>query len=288
MRRGGGHAVINWFYSMMGDPTLHFNNCLLSKGARDLQGRLLYREKTGRVSYRTQGARSPSEYPTPRNVVYSYEDKILIEGMPIRFREMGSSERSFDVIILRDLFNWAASALVYSGGRALSDFPERACDTANKRLWASYASNMHARNAVKFKEKITAWVSLAKEILGKTKYLESPVLSILYDRWFSDVDYRKQIAEKLGMTYAEKMMNEVAITTGTGSNFDHIQYEGRAQEMPVLDRWEFFVSNPIYWKLIESNSEAEELNKEIFGNTIEDRSLYPIGRMARTLYDAIG
>ena len=53
------------------------------------------------------------------------------------------------------------------------------------------------------------------------------------------------------------------------SAFDSLEdYDGRAQEMKVLERWKYFKNNKIYWDLFKNYPKAVRLNKKIFGNIL--------------------
>jgi len=59
---------------------------------------------------------------------------------------------------------------------------------------------------------------------------------IIYDKWFKDINYRKQISEKLGLEFSDEGLQTV-VRIGGGSSFDGIKYNGNAQEMDVLSRY---------------------------------------------------
>ena len=59
---------------------------------------------------------------------------------------------------------------------------------------------------------------------------------IIYDKWFQDINYRKQISEKLGLEFSDEGLQTV-VSIGGGSSFDGIKYNGNAQEMDVLSRY---------------------------------------------------
>jgi hypothetical protein len=87
-----------------------------------------------------------------------------------------------------------------------------------------------------------AWVQYAKEFLGLSSGLPDRV-SVNFDRWFAEETYRRELAGQLGVEFSDSKLNEMDTNWGI-SSFDAYEFQGRAQEMPVLDRWRRYVDNP--------------------------------------------
>jgi hypothetical protein len=66
-----------------------------------------------------------------------------------------------------------------------------------------------------------------------------------FNLWFSSLDYRKQLAEVLGLDHSDEFLNGVS-PLGAGSSFDKLQFDGNAQQMKVLERYKGFLDNPQY------------------------------------------
>ncbi|MGC1248712.1 MAG: hypothetical protein WA865_21070, partial [Spirulinaceae cyanobacterium] len=114
---------------------------------------------------------------------------------------VGKSEKTINIIILRDPFNmWVGNM----PGKKLHD----------PQLWKIYA----------------------QEFVGETNFLPNKVC-INYNKWFSSQDYRKEITDKLGVGFSDQGLNTVS-NRGGGSNFDGTKFDGQAQKMNVLGRWE--------------------------------------------------
>ncbi|MEZ5583588.1 MAG: hypothetical protein R3F37_13335 [Candidatus Competibacteraceae bacterium] len=157
---------------------------------------------------------------------------------------VGISRRRHDVLILRDPFNLLASKLKWAYG--IVDRPSKPTieDVRKARdLWKVYA----------------------REYLGETSFLRDRV-NISYNHWFAERDYRDHLAAEFGFENRDMGVREVAKWGPTLSqdSFDGLKYEGRAQEMKVLERWKAYVDDPIYREFM-ADEELHWLSREIFG-----------------------
>lgn len=84
---------------------------------------------------------------------------------------------------------------------------------------------------------------------------------VLFDKWFKDKRYRQKICSYLNIAFTDRGLNTVS-NYGDGSSFDRTRFDGIAQKMDVLNRWQMFVNNRYYNRFF--TKEFERLNKEIF------------------------
>ena len=63
----------------------------------------------------------------------------------------------------------------------------------------------------------------------------SDFVDINYNSWFKDKKYRNNLADRLNIPFTDKGLNDI-IWPGV-STFDGSDYDGKAQEMRVLERW---------------------------------------------------
>lgn len=93
-------------------------------------------------------------------------------------------------------------------------------------------------------------------------YLNPPpnVHIIIFDKWFMDINYRKEISKSLEIEFTDLTLNKVA-KAGGGSTFDKLEFDGRAQEMNVLNRYKQMMNHE---KMIEwlNGSDAKELKEK--------------------------
>lgn len=89
------------------------------------------------------------------------------------------------------------------------------------------------------------------------------IVTIIYDKWFVNSDYRRLIESKLGLIETDNGLNDVH-PTGMGSSFDGMEYQGKAQEMNVLKRWWGYRKNEEYLKVL-NDSDLLKIREDIFG-----------------------
>jgi len=140
-----------------------------------------------------------------------------------------------NIVILRDIYNNIASVIQ--------------CHSANRKQLMEHG-----------KIYMESWKSHAREYLGDTRYLTRPTF-ILYNKWFTETKYRKNLAKKLGLHFTDLGMEKVP-NAGSGSSFDAFNYDGVAQNMNTLNRWKGFLTDQVFYDLIDE--EAVNLNRRIF------------------------
>lgn len=94
--------------------------------------------------------------------------------------------------------------------------------------------------------------------------LKGKVVFILYDQWFGDRRYRRNISKQLGLTFSDAGLNQI-LPVGYGSSFDKRKFDGRAQQMDVLNRWQRRVGWT-YLDYIQADTELMKLSETIFGH----------------------
>jgi len=280
LKRGGQHGIINWIASMYKEPVYFFNNCTF--GSDPFKGSTPRGTRKGTpiedifVKVKKMKHWSEEEIKVIRLahkhcLMYSYENKNISaltksDSVPNRENIVGLSQNKYDILILRDVFNWAASSMLYGGRRnVLSDYVSH-FDPPNKDKWIEDASMIDARGYKRVVRYMKHWKIYAREHLGLTNYLPNNSICISFNKWFLDEDYRVEIANKLDLDYSDFALNVVGAVMGGGSSFNGLNYDGRAQQMKVLDRWKVFEENSIYNGIFEQNEEAVRMSLEIFGD----------------------
>lgn len=244
LQRSGHHAIINWVLANSSRPYCFLNNCrpqtnpFLSCHSDEsiFDGVTLKREARGDFS--------------PKNLlIYNYEDcdlqRIFNREFAVnRSQWVGESERSINVLVLRDPFN----------------------NFASKYLWATEGRRWPPSAGWVLESLPKLWKSHALEFLGLTSQIPEPKLCVNYNRWVVDAEYRAQISEALALESSHKGLDEVAKWGPTvwGDSFNNLEFEGRAGEMKVLERWKFFAEDPTYRTMFE-DPELIELSERIFG-----------------------
>lgn len=152
--------------------------------------------------------------------VYNCED-FHFRNLPLIQRKVPDARL---ILVVRDLRNWVASCLA-------------------KREWAQTHPNTFIYTDLH--ERIRIWEEHARIAIHPPEWL----YVISYDRWFADRGYRQQIAEDLGFELTDAGLNDVP-ERGEGSSFDGVKFDGKAQEMDVLNRYKTFEDDPEYQALV--------------------------------------
>lgn len=251
MRRSGHHAIVNWIRYHLAGKHYFLNDCKL--GTNPFESAVwqscvvhgffgehrVFREKWERDRH----------FSYKGTLLYNYEEADLrsvpaVMDASQEIAWVGPSRSRRDVLILRDPFNLLASKLKWAYG--VVDRPSKPTidDVRDARdLWKVYA----------------------REFLGQTEFLRDRI-NISYNHWFLDRSYRDELGAQLGFKNQEKGVKEVAKWGPTLSqdSFDGLKFEGRAQEMKVLERWQVYLHDPVYRELL-ADKELHRLSTEIFG-----------------------
>ncbi len=147
----------------------------------------------------------------------------------------GTSIKKLNILILRSPYNYIASRLKLA-----------------KRI----------NKPIPINDIIDLWLTDANEFIGKTNYIGEKIL-IKYDNWFSDRGYRIDICKNVGGIYSEKTLNIVVNLSG-GSSFNGMSFNGKAQKMAALDRYEVYVNDSEFREKVINNDEIKILSDKIF------------------------
>lgn len=163
------------------------------------------------------------------HVLVVFEDKRLrrITESPLLGRIGG--DRRKHLIVLRDPYNLVASRLERTRRRRNRDtHPRRVAE-----LWPDHASHDET------------WIRC------------------VYNRWFTQESYRRQVAAALDLPTCPPLPNRIA-RAGRGSSFDGVRYDGRVVEMPVLDRWRKFADDAEFQQYV-NHPRLATLSDELCG-----------------------
>lgn len=253
LKRGGGHAVVNWIARNMDRQVFHLNNAFSKPFKVRWRGEKIFRRITDPDRYGGPGQRLYNVELPPgagwRDVARMSKDVLLtnVENLQLdrvpkdplfsggADRYLGSSRERRTVLVLRDAYNTFAS--VRHGKRRM-----------RRRLRSFYRSQ---------------WKAYAREFLGETSFLPADTVKVSFNSWFADDDYRKQIADTLGLDDVDRGRDEVS-SDGGGSSFSGQDFQNRARDMAVLERWRHFADDPDY--LAAFDEETVGLSRKIFGD----------------------
>lgn len=225
-RRSGNHAILGWIMANAARndiEVLHHN---------DIHDDRMMPPKIPVYSQAALAETTSDDGVT----IYSYQDVPYgtTQGIPFYASDPRPKIRR---AVVRDLPNLMASRI-----RMYEDLESRGLS----RSVQSYT----------YDEVAALWVDYAKA------YVESPQPDsglINYPLWFQSSHYRNEVYEALdlGVNHDEGL-NTVA-DFGFGSSFDHQRFDGRAQQMGVLARWEEYEHDPRYVAALTSHADIPEL-----------------------------
>ena len=248
--RSGNHAIINWVIKQL-NGSFCFLNCTEPKQnpyftARPLNpaGKVL---ETNLIDLDLQ-AEQKGNFQKKKHLLYSHEDCFLGPLDHKIFKEnhdlwVGKSEHFQDVLILRDPFNLFASRI--------------------KSGLIEGHNTHHGTSPISRRTLIRIYKQHAREFLGINNYLRNKIC-VNYNKWASSKNYRKHIAEEMGIPFTDDGFEEVKEVAG-GSSFDGISYSGKASTMKVNSRWKAFEGEKDFWNLFDV--ELVELSEKIFGES---------------------
>lgn len=230
LSRSGLHVFIEWILQQTEGTYLHLNS---AEGKADpfTTARPLGPDPDGPTwqSNDPELAHRPVEdlRIRPRDLLLvHYEDSFLAHALSPWYEErhdalVGESRERHDIVLVRDPFNLFASRRQSGVGL----IPSRNA----MRVW-----RQHVRAD------------------GRTRSRNLPrrPLVISYNRWAGDRDYRRRVAEALGIPFTDAGRDRIPTTLG-GSSFDGTQYDGRPDKMRVFERWRHMVDDSIYQTLFE-------------------------------------
>jgi len=252
MMRSGHHAVLYWLFGQI-DHMIYFKDDILRYANKELEGALI---GGGDIS------------SVIKTYVYNIEDapidkiEYLREKYKTRF-EICAPKKRRSVMIIRDPFNMFASRY-----RLFLRINRIRLEDGKAPFAESRNTNENSNITWIDKNAVNLWKIYAKEFLGYSNHLGSDVLKINYNKWFSNILYRKEISENMNLKFSDKKLNYVP-ENGHGSSFDVRSLDGSAQKMDVLNRWRRFSGNKKF-KSIFSDKEMINLSLEIYPDLTKD------------------
>ena len=185
-----------------------------------------------------------SENVTPKGLKNG--QRAFIKNSNALLKKIGSdrmSENEKIVFVIRSPWNHIASSMFWRG------------------------KNHFVNNPEKF---VPAWNAIAQETLRMTNYLpKNKFVPILFDKWYDDIEYRKQLCKLLNMDFNDKNKN-VILGYGKGSTF---QRTNNGQKLNIKNRWEKCLRNETHTKklidMLTYDPQTLEMSEKLFGELPE-------------------
>jgi len=266
-QRSGHNAILYWL--------LHQKN-VVKQFLRVKQSRLTYGSAKSRDREVTYGIATdviesnlylgvtihspPTPRPFTKNPIVEELDYDLIiwnlvDDEPERLHERMQAHGQYNpdnkIIIIREFKNWVASLIKHMQSSRTTN----RTNTKKKQQWVWDSKTQQQRSLMR--TYLRTYLEHAQYFLSSNEYT-----TILYDKWFSDEDYRKQIVSELGLEFTDMGRDKVS-KQGRGSSFDGLDYNGKALEMNVLERYKTMINDDEYIEYISDNQEALDLSNQI-------------------------
>lgn len=242
MQRSGHHAIIEWILGHFDGATCFINDF---SRMRDIRKQVAY-TNTSPISAKMDMA---GKFFRKECLLMNFEEenlkKVYSKLENHTHHPRGSSGKVINILVLRDPHNLFASRLRMAQNA-----------NSNRERWIGDRA-------------VALWMQYAKEFIGEENNLPEGTICISYNDWFSDIEYRRGLSEKLCLEFTDKNKLDVP-NYGGGSSFDKLSKKGAATEMKVLERWKAFRGNRRYERIFKSNPEMVSFSEKIFGKIKEE------------------
>ncbi len=220
IERSGNHPIFNWIMDQFSGPKYH-SWC----HTEDIMGN----------SQLFRNIKKTVETDNFEVALINFENEITSDLAIINTPMFKNSSKVTKILLLRDPFNWFASA---------QNSYETICTERHKNL------------------SLSLWKMYAREFLGITNFFGTKIC-VKYNEWFKNIEYRKTLSKTIGNRFSDKLLDRIC-GDGGGSSFDRHDYQGRAREMKVLSRWKQCLDKRDYVSKLRDN-EILEMSYRIFG-----------------------
>lgn len=247
LKRSGNHGIMNWILGLHpGRFYFHNDHC------GDFAAKELLRLTSSHLKL---GETHPDYIPVNKDeekqlVIVSFEDKnpdkVFLDDLVPHYKEYYGADNYKHVLVIRDPYNMGASRF------------KREPMTEH---WLRYPIIKG-----KHEELINLWKQYAYLFLEKEN--DPNWLCVSYNRWFKDINYRKQLAAKLGRPFTDiGLRGSMLLSTPGKSSFET---HDDTQAYDVEGRWQYFIRHPKYRMFIQ-DEEMRQLSKTITGFTLPGR-----------------
>lgn len=256
MSRSGNHAILQWLMAQA-EGRVAFLNCVEPKHNPFETARPLSDGRRAVASYEgfELAREAGGELSRKQWLIYNYEDTFLGKVVSPDFESnrrswLGDSARRLDLLIIRDPFNLFASrrkAGFYRGSDRAP--PGMVSERVGLRIWKQHA----------------------REALGERRHLGvDDRIIVRYNEWAASRDYRRRLAERIGVRFDDRMARAVPATAG-GSSFEGTDAHGAAQRMAVTERWRHYQGDGSFRRIFDAAT--LDLSEALFGRIPGTREL---------------
>jgi hypothetical protein len=255
VKRTGNHAIISWLIPQIGETVRFFND-----------------QKYAELNL----SRVNDEHYLVEHILQLYRTKLFVNYVSKRSFEVFSNNYldvdniiSFEGIKLNRMLDIESQWLQDLNRGVKRINPKQNISGDNKYIiilrnpWNIVASqikkisDMGGMNNMDINRDTDVWIEFYKHYIEKTK---PNTHYIIFDKWFIDIEYRKKISTDLGIEFSDINLNHVS-GIGGGSSFDKVNFNGNAQKMNVLKRYEEMASDKKMLNFLKTEKAIELKNK---------------------------
>ena len=240
MNRTGHHAVSVWL--------LHQTSNTNAFNIRTLTQWLFYLETSTGISYLANNplVQGGSEHEdkrhfhgvmeeyfsvNPTNTLIATHEQHTLKDVAWASGQSPLLYNSRMVVVLRSFKNWAASC-VKMAHRDKKNYK----DLMNFETYIDHCENYKNHKDIYY---------------------------ILFDNWVDSWEYRKKVAEDLGLEFTDAAIEQLS-PFGGGSSFSQMEHIKEAHLMMVNQRYILMKDDPDYRGVVENNPRALEASNEVF------------------------
>jgi len=242
--RSGHHAVMNWIgYQSPNDPTYILN--------WHTRFKKLYANGYSKL-IPSLDAKEREKYATKMKAPKSMLIKVRIRNYEL-LHDLMNSNKNYTVIIDCENINPNKFGTMVKMDKETISIINSECEVVHVLLLRDPYNNI----ASVIKSGISTYRSFNQNTFvdNYLKYIEASEkydqnknqIVIYYNQWVTDKEYRKSIAKSLNIPFTDVGFSKVE----SGSSFDKFEYDGRAKEMDVFNRWKNYKNNEEFRKLID-------------------------------------
>lgn len=189
MKRSGNHAFVRWFRS--GTSVFHINNPFYV-------GRYLQEPESYQFPLEYRSFQEPYVFRKVRESgLRRVRPLITVEDFPVTFPFFNNLKEARRIVLVRDPENLFASRIKKGFTKNRFPYPTAMNDVMERA--------------------IDVWMEHAKELVSPEES-GYPTISVYYDRWITDADYRNDLARRLDLVCCPPLPTERA-SEGDGSSF---------------------------------------------------------------------
>ena len=229
MKRSGHHAFMNWLCEQNGNIKF-INNAI--EGWKDKEYR--------------QPAHSGGKtvvYGNGTDLCVNVEDFDIADYQRYGMDKFNIHQNSSvkEIVFVRDFKNWLSSCLK----RREYKYPHNDVYTSLDQQFKNDRKEVKPSRIKLYERQLALFESNPQNFI-----------LVSYDKWLNDIDYRKEVAEKLELNFTDKGKDKMS-SYGKGSSFTQMNVQD-VSKLDTSNRYKLFEGDPEYQKLMDKYSRLNQ------------------------------